>query len=123
MSVHSSGEQIELAAAYSELQNLLLEGSDVTAFLDQVTRLAAAVAPATACSITMRRDQQVTTAASSDNLALAVDEIQYGRGQGPCLEALHTGRVVPVPDLAADVRWPAACCGSRRSRRHARCRS
>jgi GAF domain-containing protein len=99
-------DQIELAAAYSELQNLLLEGPDVTAFLEQVVQLAAAVVPATACSITMRRDKQVTTAASSHEMALAVDEIQYGRGQGPCLLAMRTGQLVPVPDLATDARWP-----------------
>jgi GAF domain-containing protein len=99
-------EQIALAAAYSELQNLLLEASDVTAFLDQVVHLAAGVVPATACSVTMRRDHSVTTAASSHGMALAVDEIQYGRGQGPCLHALRTGRPVPVPDMSADDRWP-----------------
>jgi GAF domain-containing protein len=100
-------KQMELAAAYGELQNLLLEGSDVTAFLNQVVQLAAAVVPATSCSVTMRRDRAVTTPASSDDMALAVDEIQYGRGQGPCLQALHTGQVVSVPDMATDGRWPA----------------
>jgi GAF domain-containing protein len=99
-------EQLELASAYGELQNLLLEGADVTAFLSQVVHLAAAVIPATSCSVTLRRDNSVTTAASSDDMALAVDEVQYGRGQGPCLHALHSGRPVPVPHLAAEDRWP-----------------
>jgi GAF domain-containing protein len=99
-------EQIELAAAYSELQSLLLQGADVTAFLEQAVGLAAAVVPAMGCSITMRRDQELTTAASSNELAQDVDEIQYGRGQGPCLEALHTGVRVLVADLAVETRWP-----------------
>src|SRR5206468_456137 len=107
LSAEGSDRRIELAAAYGELQNLLLEGADVIAFLEQVVHLAAAVVPAAACSITMRRDRTVTTAASSHDLAIAVDEIQYGRGQGPCLQALHTGQRVQVPDLAADSRWPA----------------
>jgi transcriptional regulator with GAF, ATPase, and Fis domain len=101
-----AGERMELAAAYGELQNLLLEGSDITAFLEQAVSLAAAVVPAAACSITIRRDHTVTTAASSHALAREVDEIQYGRGQGPCLQALHDGVRVLVPDLAADQRWP-----------------
>ena len=53
----------------------------------------------------MRRNHQVATVASSDDFAMLLDEIQYGRGQGPCLQALHTGERVEVPDLATDDRW------------------
>jgi GAF domain-containing protein len=88
------------------LQQLLLEADDVTDFLQQVVTLAAAVIPASACSVTMRRDRQLVTAASSHDLARAVDEIQYGRGQGPCLEAVHSGSRRSVPQLATDERWP-----------------
>lgn len=103
----SPNEHLELLDAYVELQNLLLEADDVTEFLQQAVSLAAAVVPAAACSITMRRDRQLLTAASSHPLALAVDEIQYGRGQGPCLEAFHTGTRRTVPNLPEDERWPA----------------
>jgi GAF domain-containing protein len=95
----------DLAAAYAELQNLLLERPDVTAFLHDVAVLAASVIPGASCGITLRRDHEVATVASSDELAVAVDEIQYGRGQGPCLESLHTGATVTVSDLAGDDRW------------------
>ena len=44
--------------------------------------------------------------ASSDDFAVAVDEIQYATGQGPCLDALADGQLRHVPDLAADQRWP-----------------
>ena len=101
-----SADAIELSAAYVELQNLLLEGSEITSFLDQVATLAAAVVPASACGITMRRDGDVFTAASSGQLARDVDEIQYGRGQGPCLETLRTGRITTVEELVHDDRWP-----------------
>jgi len=97
---------LRLAAAYSELQQLLLAGPDVADFLDQLARLSVELVPGSSCGITMRRDHQVVTAAHSDTLAMVLDEIQYGRGQGPCLQALHTGTRVEVPDLAADDRWP-----------------
>ena len=97
--------EADLAAAYRELQNLLLERGDVTNFLDQVAVLAASVVPASSCGITMRRDHQAATVATSDGFAAAVDEIQYGRGQGPCLQAMHTGQIITVTDLATDDRW------------------
>lgn len=37
--------------------------------------------------------------------AAQVDEIQYGTDEGPCLDALRTGTVVRVDDLAQEERW------------------
>jgi GAF domain-containing protein len=47
----------------------------------------------------------VSTVAATSLLASQADEIQYGRGQGPCLHSLRTGDVVHVADLASDERW------------------
>lgn len=102
---NSTDRPLDLAAAYAELQSLLIERPDVTRFMQQLAALAATVVPGASCGITMRRDREVATIAQSDGFAVAVDEIQYGRGQGPCLEAMHTGRVVRVADLAKDDRW------------------
>ena len=99
-------EKLDLATAYAELQNLLLEGSQVAEFMQQVAQLAAAVVPAAACGVTMRRDHEAATVASSNELARHVDEIQYGTGQGPCLSAMLAGETVTITDLASDQRWP-----------------
>lgn len=86
----------------------MLDGPDVSRFLQHAAELATAiVVPPAACGITLRRADEVTTVAHSGELALQADEIQYGRGQGPCLESMHTATIVHVPDLAADERWPA----------------
>ena len=96
----------DLAAAYGELQNLVISGAEVDDFLRELAMLAAGVlTPAAACGITLRRDNQFVTAAASSELASQVDELQYGRGNGPCLQALRTGQIVTVTDLAADDRW------------------
>ena len=95
----------DLAAAYAELQSLLLETPDVDQFLARVAVLAAAIIPDTSCGITLRRGHELATAATSDDFAMAVDEIQYGRGQGPCLQALHRNEIVHSADLAEDDRW------------------
>ncbi|MBY3555603.1 GAF and ANTAR domain-containing protein [Modestobacter lapidis] len=75
----------------------------MTEFLDELVQLAAA--GHRSCGITVRLDDKARTVASSDALAARADEIQYARGEGPCLEAMRTGEVVDVPDLAADDRW------------------
>lgn len=91
--------------ALTELQNLLLQAPDVRAFLRQVTEVAQSVVPAAACGITMRCEHEPITVASGNELASQVDELQYGRGQGPCLQTLHTGRPVLVPDVSGENRW------------------
>lgn len=95
-----------LADAYAELQNLLLDSPDVAEFLQQLAVVAASLVPDTSCGVTTRRDHQVLTVASSDDFAMRLDEVQYHRGQGPCLHSLHTTEVVEIGDLASDDRWP-----------------
>jgi GAF domain-containing protein len=100
-----SPEPLDLAAAYAELNNLILGSPDVADFLRQLASLAAAVVPETHCGITLRRDHEVATVASSDVIAMQMDEIQYFGGRGPCLEAMHSGLRVDVPDMATEDRW------------------
>ena len=56
--------------------------------------------------------------ACSDELAAAVNDLQYRLGEGPALTALTEGCAVRADDLAAETRWPRfrreavprACC-------------
>lgn len=109
LSIESIDERVQpdLIGAFAALQSLLLGAPNLDAFLTEVARLAAGVVPAASCGITARRDGRPLTVASSDERAERVDEVQYGAGEGPCLDALHTGLPVDVPDLAADRRWAA----------------
>jgi GAF domain-containing protein len=100
-----SQDPLELAEAYAELQNLILDGPDVTDFLRQLTTLASAIVPGTHCGITLRRDGQVATVVSSDDVASRMDELQYIRGRGPCLTAIHESARVEVPDVEKETRW------------------
>lgn len=98
-------EPLDLSAAYAELQNLILDGPDVADFLHQLTLLASAIVPGTHCGITLRRDGRMATVANSDEVAMRMDEIQYLRGHGPCLEAIQQGTRVEVPDMSVEDRW------------------
>jgi GAF domain-containing protein len=57
-------------------------------------------------SVTLMRRRRPHTAAFSGDLAMDLDESQYGYGYGPCLEAAATGGMVEVVDTRADRRWP-----------------
>jgi GAF domain-containing protein len=95
-----------LASAYGQLLGLLVEAPEIDAFLDEMVRLAAAVVtPTAACGMTVRRDGQPFSVATSNDMAAQVDEIQYGTDEGPCLDALRSGTVVQVDDLGQEERW------------------
>jgi len=50
---------------------------------------------------------QYRTVASTGDLPLQVDAIQYEIGEGPCVDALTNGHVLRSDDLAVDHRWPS----------------
>jgi GAF domain-containing protein len=85
-------------------EELVLALPAVEDALDDVARTAAAVV-GRSCGITYLTQYGVLTVASSDSIANAVDELQYGNGDGPCLEALRTGEVVRVEDVLTETRW------------------
>ena len=58
-------EPLDLAAAFAELQNLLLDRPDVTDFLNELAVLAAATVPGTHCGITMRLVSPAVSSARS----------------------------------------------------------
>ena len=102
-----SGREDSAVPATENLLSLLMSMDDVSNFLTDLTTAAAlAVGPSASCAITARHDHQPWTVASSDARAAALDESQYVALDGPCLQALRTGRVVSIPDLAFEDRWP-----------------
>jgi GAF domain-containing protein len=97
-----------LTDALTELANLLVATPTMDRFLTDLARVAGAViTPPAACGITLAEDHRPLTVASSDPLAAHVDEVQYGQDQGPCLQAMRTGQVVLVADMATEERWAA----------------
>lgn len=49
---------------------------------------------------------RLSVIATSDAAVGRIEEAQIGLDDGPCVDALRTGRVVVVPDLATDDRYP-----------------
>jgi GAF domain-containing protein len=57
-------------------------------------------------SVSLLVERRPTTAASTGQLALDLDETQYERDHGPCLHAARTGELTEVADTRTDGRWP-----------------
>lgn len=99
-------EKSPLATALDELAGLLLATHSFTELMSQLADLAVrTVPPALTCGITLSQAGRVVTVGSSSTLAGLLDEQQYGRGEGPCLEAVETSKIVDAPDLSRDRRW------------------
>jgi GAF domain-containing protein len=93
-------------ASVRELTELILSTDSFDQYAEHVVELAAErVLPGASCALTLRRGGRILTAASSNDLAARVDEVQYGAQQGPCLESMETGVVIVVVDLADEDRW------------------
>ncbi|WP_260439834.1 GAF and ANTAR domain-containing protein [Humibacillus xanthopallidus] len=72
-----------------------------------VARLALERLPhARAVSITTVKNDRFVTAASTDELAVRADAIQYQLESGPCIDAIRDHAIYYPRDLALDHRWP-----------------
>lgn len=94
-------------AALDGLGQLLLGEHTTPSVLQRIVELAQQAMPAgTEVSITLVRDEQPTTAAFAGQIADVLDETQYERGYGPCLEAAYGGLLVEITDARTEDRWP-----------------
>ncbi|MBX7442299.1 MULTISPECIES: GAF and ANTAR domain-containing protein [unclassified Arthrobacter] len=90
-------------------QQMVLENPDIKGFLAELALLAAARLSVPGNSIhagvTVLRRKKPEAVAASDAAARALDELQNGFGDGPCLTALRHRTTILVPDLTAESRW------------------
>jgi transcriptional regulator with GAF, ATPase, and Fis domain len=98
----------DLAVQLSDLARVLQheEGSEHT--LHRVVQTAIALIPGVEeGSISVVTDRtKVGSEAPSSDLPRRVDALQAETGQGPCLDAVFEERVVRVPDMSTEQRWP-----------------
>ena len=95
-----------LAEGLAELSALMLSTPDIEGAIREAAVAVAGMLPGNpVAGVTIRRGGDVTTVAATDTYTTVVDEIQYGTGLGPCLEAMETGIPVHVPDVTMEHRW------------------
>lgn len=93
------------------MPEMVLANPDIRSFLTELTTLASGrlSSPGSPVhsGVTVLRRKRPEAVAASDATARALDELQNGFGDGPCLTALRTRATVLVPDLTAEERWRA----------------
>lgn len=94
------GHLFELLAGNDSLESFLIDLTQ--AATDNVER-------GVSCGLIARVEGRPLIITSSDEVASDLDRAQDEAGEGPCLEAITTGEVVEVPDVAALGKWDAWC--------------
>jgi GAF domain-containing protein len=93
--------------SFAELGRFLLDEQPLDAVLERVAELAVDTIPgATEVSLTMLDDDEPRTAAFTGERARRLDERQYDRGFGPCMDAAASGETILVEDTATTTQYP-----------------
>jgi GAF domain-containing protein len=106
MSSNSSPLPADATAALEKLGRLTLHEHSMQNLLQAVTDLAKLVMPGdTEASVSLLVDEKPSTAVFTGQMALDLDERQYERGYGPCLNAAVTGEITEIADTETETRW------------------
>ena len=98
----------DLAGRLSDLARELQREQDTDALLVDIVHAALDLIPHVAeasVSLVMGR-RTVQSRAASGELPRTVDALQSATGQGPCIDAAYEERIVRVPDMGQEERWP-----------------
>jgi GAF domain-containing protein len=106
MSTDDDVSTIEARDAFEQLAGMALAEHSLHSVLQTVADLTKRVIPGEIeASVSLLVSDRATTVVYTGQLALELDERQYGRGHGPCLHAAGTGEAVEVTDARSDPRW------------------
>ncbi|HSN37264.1 MAG TPA: GAF and ANTAR domain-containing protein [Arthrobacter sp.] len=97
-----------LAVRLGDIARELQQQGDTDTMLDGIVHAALELVPhaADASVSLVTGNRTIDSRAASSDLPRRVDALQSETGQGPCLDASYEKRVVSVPDLSTDERWP-----------------
>jgi GAF domain-containing protein len=98
---------IDARGAFAELGRVSVHEESFGSVLQRVAVLARKTIPGVAeASVSVIIADRAETAAYTGRLARDLDETQYGRGYGPCLEAAVGEELRGIADARTESRWP-----------------
>ncbi len=97
----------DLTGALDGLAQLLTSGLTLEDTLTQIAEFAVLAIPnADGAGLTLLHHDREQTVVASAEFVRAIDEIQYGIGEGPCITAVSDARTVVSGSLGGDPQWP-----------------
>lgn len=110
---HAAPRPVDPRDAFAQLARMTLDKESMDSVLHKVAGLAKQTISGVAeASVTLVLSDTAETAAFTGRLARDLDESQYGRGYGPCLEAAVGGEAEEITDAREETRWgdyPRSC--------------
>jgi diguanylate cyclase (GGDEF)-like protein len=97
----------DLSEVLSEFARTMVTDFPIQGILDHLVKRIVDILPVTAAGVTLiSPGLEPQYVAASDPSALRYEKLQTELGEGPCLEAFHTGEAVAVADLRLEERFP-----------------
>ena len=99
-------DTVAVQPAFDELGRISFAEHSLESLLDRVTTVASRVLPGEpVISVTILGDGRPATVASSGQLDLDLDLVQYSLGSGPCVTAASTGEAAELVDTRDPSEW------------------
>ena len=93
--------------AFAELAKITLVDHTLDRVMDKIAALAKDTLQLNGeVSVTLVQRGKAVTVAQTGPLALELDERQYARSYGPCLDSIAGGQPLVVKDMRTEQRWP-----------------
>src|SRR3954447_14633739 len=106
MSTDDHSTSTQETDAFEQLAGIALSEHSLHSVLQTVADLTQDVMPGEIeASVSLLVADKATTIVYTGQLALDLDESQYGHGYGPCLHAAGTGELTLIADAQAETRW------------------
>ena len=100
-------QQTEPQDAFAELARITLADHSLDSVMERIAVLAkTSLGLNGEVSVTLVERGKPSTVAQTGALALELDERQYDRGYGPCLDCIDGGEPLMVSDMDREPRWP-----------------
>jgi GAF domain-containing protein len=96
----------EFPTVLRELSSLILSEENLQTTLQRVVELSAQVVPGSAAGVLLTEDGRTYSTAVTSDVATDLHAIQQEIGDGPCLTAMRTRKVIHIADMTEETRWP-----------------